>query len=330
MSTYYDSAITQRIQGDTEFRDWVERVHDAIEGAGLVQTADTGQIDRATVAAPTTSFEVMGYEMFRFDDTEQANLPIYIKVEYGSGFISGADARPGCWFTAGTGTNGAGTLTGQVTSRRRHGTSGTAQATAQGVRASAGEGYFALVIGSDTGSTRQVGLWIERSRSNGTPTDDFFMLTEWSGTDGDDGSVVPISGTIRNGTDPPLAPLGQIENVLYSEPGTATDPTACAYATVHEKAKDICRGMIAVYEGGTAGDILEVVIQGETLTFLQCADNAGTINIAGSGHVMCIAWPGGTPNRTVDLGTFVSTEAGGGGGGGGAAPPTVIGQLWPR
>lgn len=100
---------------DAEFREWAQAVHDALVAVGMTQTADTGQVNLATVAKPTSTGVYMGYEVFRFSDTLQATKPVYIKVEYGS--AQGGATRPGVAVTVGTGTNGAGTLTGQVGTR---------------------------------------------------------------------------------------------------------------------------------------------------------------------------------------------------------------------
>ena len=83
---------------------------------GLVQTTDTGQIDWTTVAAPTTSAQSMGYEIWRFNDALQATAPIFFKIEFGS---AGPADHPSIWLTVGTGSNGAGTIT-NIGAARRH------------------------------------------------------------------------------------------------------------------------------------------------------------------------------------------------------------------
>jgi hypothetical protein len=92
----------------TTFRAWGSGISAGFAAVGLVQTADTGQINWTTVAAPTAAGTAMGYEIWRFADTLQATKPIFIKVEYGAG---GNTQTPQMWVTVGTGTDGAGTLT---------------------------------------------------------------------------------------------------------------------------------------------------------------------------------------------------------------------------
>jgi hypothetical protein len=45
------------------------------------------------------------------DDALQSTAPVYLRVDYGSGAASG---KPGLWFTLGTGTDGAGVITGEL------------------------------------------------------------------------------------------------------------------------------------------------------------------------------------------------------------------------
>jgi len=94
---------------DADFRAWGSDLSASFSDVGLIQTADTGQIDWVTVTRPGAS-TAAGYEIWRYTDSS-----VYLKIEYGSsGFSS---AAPSVWLTVGTGSNGAGTLTGAVSSR---------------------------------------------------------------------------------------------------------------------------------------------------------------------------------------------------------------------
>ena len=95
---------------DATFRAWGKGMSDQLTAVGLAKTADTGQIDWATVARPTTN--TWGYEIRRMSDSLDTASPIFIKIEYGTG---GAVTRPGLRISTGTGSNGAGTLTGLLT-----------------------------------------------------------------------------------------------------------------------------------------------------------------------------------------------------------------------
>lgn len=93
---------------DATFRAWGSENNAQLAAIGLVQTADTGQINWTTVTRPGVS-TAAGYENWRFADSS-----IYLKIEYGTG--TGA-AFPQMWSTEGTGTNGTGSITGQTSTR---------------------------------------------------------------------------------------------------------------------------------------------------------------------------------------------------------------------
>lgn len=94
---------------DTNFRAWGKGLSDALAAVGMVKTADTGQIDWATVTRPTGVSTYQGYEVWRFNDALQATAPLFLKIEYGTGT---APSSPGLRVAAGKGSNGSGTLTG--------------------------------------------------------------------------------------------------------------------------------------------------------------------------------------------------------------------------
>lgn len=98
---------------DAEFRAWGSELSGKLAAVGLVQHTDTGQITWATVARPAAN-TAAGFEIWRFNDALQGAAPIYLKIEYGT---LNAATVPNIWLTVGTGTNGAGTLTGTVSDR---------------------------------------------------------------------------------------------------------------------------------------------------------------------------------------------------------------------
>lgn len=101
---------------DATFRVWIAEVITAMFTlVGLTQTADTGQINTATVTRPGTANTVAGYVIGRFNDTLQSTVPIFFKLEFGTGGT--ATTSPNMWLTVGTGSNGSGTITGTTTTR---------------------------------------------------------------------------------------------------------------------------------------------------------------------------------------------------------------------
>lgn len=91
---------------NTVFRDWGSKLSAAIQAVGFVKTSDSGQINWATVNI--VAGQMVGYEIFRFNDALQATHPIFIKLEYGS--VGGSYA--GFKTTVGKATDGAGNLSG--------------------------------------------------------------------------------------------------------------------------------------------------------------------------------------------------------------------------
>lgn len=98
---------------DAQFRAWGSELSARLAAIGLVQTANTGQINWVTATRPGTN-TAAGYEIWRFNDSLQGTAPIFIKIEYGT--ASSANS-PGTWITVGTGSNGSGTITGTATTR---------------------------------------------------------------------------------------------------------------------------------------------------------------------------------------------------------------------
>lgn len=97
---------------DAGFRAWGAELSAKFAAVGMVQTADTGQINWATVTRPGTS-TAAGYEIWKLSGGS-----LYFKIEYGTGSNA---AFPSFWHTTGTGSNGSGTLTGQLSTRQQHG-----------------------------------------------------------------------------------------------------------------------------------------------------------------------------------------------------------------
>lgn len=147
MATSVQSS-TWRNTTSEEFRRWGKAVSDGIRAVGLVQAADTGQINWATVAAPTSGTAVgtaQGYEIWQFDDALQSTAPIFMKIEYGARV---ATEFPEMWVTLGRGSDGAGNITGILAPRR----AGTARTSVYGTGAFRGDVIEPIYVSSDGSS----------------------------------------------------------------------------------------------------------------------------------------------------------------------------------
>lgn len=95
------------------FQAWVNEIYTGlVTSCGLTQTADTGQMAVPCVTAIPAANTNGGYYIFRFNDTLQATSPIFIRMDFGSGFSITGTGVPSLQLTVGTSTNGAGTITG--------------------------------------------------------------------------------------------------------------------------------------------------------------------------------------------------------------------------
>ena len=193
---------------NADFQAWVAGIHAQLLAVGLVNTADTGQINPATVLAPASWNTIQGYEIWRFNDALQSTLPVFIKVEYGSqsNFSPSGQFSPGLAFTVGTGSNGAGTLTGLVGVRRTigYGTTRTAGLTLPSYCCSDGSGLV-LVNGYDSTSLACVLVWVmDRTRDGaGTATGDgLYTFANSTASAQVFLQVIPVGGTVPGGYSP--------------------------------------------------------------------------------------------------------------------------------
>lgn len=113
----YTTSVPMSNSTDAMFRLWVQAIDTALTTLGWVQTSDTGQIsDLTTMLKPAATGTAVGYRIYRMNDSLQSTVPWFIKLIVGS--TSGGQTSPSINLQAGSGTNGAGTLTG-ITSTAR-------------------------------------------------------------------------------------------------------------------------------------------------------------------------------------------------------------------
>ena len=95
---------------DVDFRTWGQELNTNLAAAGLVQAADTGQIDWVTVTKPANNTDA-GSEIWRFNDSLQGAAPIYFKLFFGTGNSANS---PRIRLRVGQGSDGVGGLTGRL------------------------------------------------------------------------------------------------------------------------------------------------------------------------------------------------------------------------
>lgn len=146
---------------DVNFRAWGSYISARLAAAGLVQTGDTGQVNWGTVTAPVAISTYQGYEVWRFADSLQATAPVFIKIEYGSSVSSASNPQVRVQF--GSGSNGSGTLTGNLSALYLSGC--TAVAGACSVVGSGDTSRFCMVGGFTTAAGYGMHFGFERSKN---------------------------------------------------------------------------------------------------------------------------------------------------------------------
>lgn len=177
MTTVTRTDVIFSTANSTSYRAWVQAIRDACIAVGLVKTGDTGQIDLTTVVAPTGGNTSGGYDIFRFNDALQGARPVFIKLEYGLGTVSGASMSMA--ITVGTSTDGAGTINSSLIAPRRILGSGSATNAAAAQFLAAGDGSF-LSLMWPTAAINGF-LSIERTRGpNGVANGDGLLIAQRS------------------------------------------------------------------------------------------------------------------------------------------------------
>jgi hypothetical protein len=153
----------------TNFKAWAMAVSSALSSFGWTLSSDTGQVNWSSIAAVPGSAAWV-YEVWQPND---GLTNFYLKVEYGN--TAANTNSPGLRLTLGTGTNGAGTLTGFVTSALATNVTSavtTNNSTPFECDFSGAAGRFsAMLWRNGTGSNMQQLFTVERSlNSSGTYT----------------------------------------------------------------------------------------------------------------------------------------------------------------
>lgn len=222
---------------DANFRAWGSYLSARLAAVGLVQTGDTGQINWTTVLTPAGINTYQGYEVWRFNDTLQATSPVYIKIQYGEG--SAVDG-PGIRVQFGSGSDGAGNLTGNVSTARD--AEGNAQAAACIVVGSGSSSRFCFAGGflaasglglcfgfermkDATGADTAEGvMWCAHSTGNVSSTASVNQSTLWNSAVGDYGLVEDdLMGLFPSGTTMKTV-TQQMVQPLFHNKGVYTNP----------------------------------------------------------------------------------------------------------
>lgn len=167
-------------------RSWAGLILLLLANAGWVRTSDTGQTDLASMPAASVVNTVCGFQIWRMNDSLQATAPVFVKFEFGSGTGLG---QASLWVTIGTGTDGAGAITGIIQSQTRISPTYSADPSSLGASVFYGSGetnrLVFLARGTVTSNNyiQRIFLSIERTHaSDGSDSNNGLMLFGESST----------------------------------------------------------------------------------------------------------------------------------------------------
>lgn len=154
----------------------------AANASGVNETHSGSGTTTAQAGVPTASSTI--YEIWESQDSVSSTLPIFIRLDYGQSATANSDLFK---LTAGTGSNGSGTLTGNVTAAIQH-SSNSAGTTGVGNNSvfsgDTSRVLCALFINASNAGNPLL-FAIERSHdSSGADTDSYFMVITNFGTSG--------------------------------------------------------------------------------------------------------------------------------------------------
>lgn len=271
---------------NAQFQAWGSSIGSTLVSLGWVRTSDTGQINWATVAAPGASNTVQGYEMFAMADSLQATAPVFLKIEYGS--ASGGAAYPSIWFTVGTGTDGAGNLTGQVSTRTQL-TSGSTSTTSYMSRYSGASNRISFALWQGALNTAYaMFLCVERlKKADGTDDSTGAMIIAHCYSGQYFSQFLPFSGTVPtrctswNCVSNPAAASAALGGNVYAYPIRAWAPGETSPVL----------GVIAYFNGDltAANPITIQTWEGGSRTYLPMGSNYASSVGYGGGTSVCYA-----------------------------------------
>ena len=265
---------------DADFRSWGSGLSDQLNDVGLTKTSDTGQVNWVTVARPAAG-SYGGYEIWRFNDTEQATLPIFFKLEYGT--ASAAQDRPGLRWTFGTSSDGAGTIGGQLASALVSKPSASKASTntlPSYVSYSSGRLHVCTNLDQSSDTFRSL-ILVERPRDGaGTVSTKGYWVYVNSGAGTNTPQTIPATGTVPSaGGYPPFPPGSGVQ----SSSGTDVALWPASIVTGGYSYQSFA----LAYVTADIGELVSVSASylGAAHTFMPLGDGGGPVDSASAGSL---------------------------------------------
>jgi hypothetical protein len=249
-----------------------------LEAVGLLKTADTGQIDWATVLKPTGFNTYMGFEIRRFSDTLQATAPMFVKFEFGTG-----QNGPSIKMTVGTATDGAGTFVGNTTSTKNMSVTGGTIVNPTYVSGDGGRVSVAFNVGG-AATYKQMAFSIERLKdSDGTPNANGVSICAFGYSGGLYGQqILPAGGGL-------VFPTAELSRPMCAFPpsGVTTFAENIGFFPIHPYLgfagnPDLGFVIFNNAEMSGVGSIVNINIYGVDHAYLICGDIGGPSAVNGA------------------------------------------------
>jgi len=110
--TNYVQGLSADCSPADHFRAWAQFIEDSLVMGGWIVTNDTGQTKPQDLQVPTAGQQKKGFRIYQMNDDLQAEAPVYMRLDFGSGFSNfGTPYSPSVWITLGGGTNTIGDIT---------------------------------------------------------------------------------------------------------------------------------------------------------------------------------------------------------------------------
>jgi hypothetical protein len=177
---------TAQIVVAADLNQWARKMHESILMVGLTDSSASAAIsDFSTLPAPPAANSASGFKVYEFNDALQASLPIYLKIEWGTGVTA---ATPGIWLSVGTTFDGVSNVTGSLPFMSRKQLTNAATTTNACQFFTGGSGSYL----SATGPTRNL-----ETQADGPNTFTFSVerFKNADGTDNAGGAVIAYSTT---------------------------------------------------------------------------------------------------------------------------------------
>lgn len=276
------TTIQPNITTTALWQSFLHMVHDAFITFGWSNSADTGQLNPSTATLPGTLGVLAGYEIFTPGDVLASTAPFYVKVQYG--LTSGH--YPYMAFQVASGTDGAGNLTGQVSTAQAYAMSNDSGATTR-------DSYFSGDSGRMTfclfpmyfASNGRVFVTIERARnSDGSVNDSAVIMMQQIDAAASFYSVIPLDGRTK------LEDARYIHNLPAATSSYASSIFVSAVYPILDALLPPMMGVVAHFSSSmTVLNQFTITLYGASHTYMSFAGKVtnGTSNTA---HCVAMLW----------------------------------------